>query len=198
MQPVLVGMKVCVHAYTHTQVSLSVYNETKREKLRLVLQKCRLAGGTAQGLGFVSSCWRQVTLKLRTLRAAAPDITRCCCSKPAVIPEQQASSVLSFVLLGREGTNAGILCEMGPCGWLPQDDVIGNDTVPTGVSRTSLSTESAHGAPQGTEAGTSQRWLGGLQQRFGCGSILSSSLSSFGEAILVPTPCLGFSSCGNK
>lgn len=40
--------------------------------------------------------------------------------------------------------------------------------------------------------------VGGLQQRFGSGSVLSSALSSFGEAILVPTPCLGVSSRGNK
>lgn len=100
--------------------------------------------------------------------------------------------MLSFVLLGREGTGAGILCETGPCGWLPQDDVIGSDAVPTGVPRASLSTEVAHGAPQGTGAGASQCWRGALQQRFGSGSILSSSLSSLGEAILMPTPCLGF------
>lgn len=65
----------------------------------LVLQKCRSAAGSAQGLGFVSCRWIQVTLQLRTLGAAAPDVAHCCCCKAAVIPEQ-LRAVICFVRQG--------------------------------------------------------------------------------------------------
>lgn len=100
------------------------YLKSSKKEMSFVAQDLRSARCQQllrqRHLAFPWSLWRQITLQLGTPAGWSIRHHRLLLEKSAVIPELQTSSVLAFVVLGKGGTNAGITCARGSCGWIPE------------------------------------------------------------------------------